>query len=91
LIVEDIVTTAQTYAKAMHTASSTVSILVFMKQSFDQASDETLQIAVIEGFQQLQQDGKLHTTAAISEKTFEIAEVVSKFREEVTAAEDSCN
>jgi hypothetical protein len=90
-LIDAMVKDARKYRLEKDTADATADLLLLLKQSFDTAREESLQLVVVEEFQKLQQEGKLHTTSAVTEKTFEISEAVNKFKEDVAAAESSCN
>jgi hypothetical protein len=87
-VLEDILDLVDEYADEVDAAESMIEILLLLKDSFEEATDEELQSVVAEEFQRLSDDGLLHSSGETTEKSFEIAEEVTALQDR---AQNVCN
>ena len=79
-----------TYDSEATTTQSIIDILNLLLDNFTASSDANIKTVIVEQFQKLQSDGTLHTTTEVTEKTFTVADDVTKLRSRATSAADSC-
>lgn len=79
-----------TYDNEATTTQSIIDILNLLLDNFSGSSDANIKSVIVEQFQQLQSDGTLHTTTEVTEKTFTVADDVTKLRSRATSAASSC-
>jgi hypothetical protein len=80
-IIENIETLGDKYNTEEDSAALAIELLAVLKESFDTATREDLQMAAVQQFQELQQDGTLHSAGDITTKTFEISDEITEMKE----------
>ena len=79
-----------TYDSETTTTQSIIDILNLLLDSFNGTSDADVKTVIVEQFQKMQSEGTLHTTTEATEKTFSVADDVTKLRTAAASAANSC-
>ena len=89
-VAADAGTLQATYDNEATTTQSIIDILNLLIDNFNATSDASIKTVIVEQFQKMQGDGTLHTTTEVTEKSFSVADDVTKLRTSATSAANSC-